>query len=579
MKKLLLLLSLSILSERLIPQPFSNRVFHSFNDHSGKLLAIQGNYYFNAMVTTPGFVDSSFIYSVSNSGKMRFRKLIIKNEVTPISAVIETLDHKLALIGHGDGCDFQDSNAKTFLIKMDTNGTIIFDNSFQIGANNFLTAFVQYPDSSFFAVAADSMFHFSKSGSLINIKALGFSAGGTMILLNNSHFLLSKFSGGAFSHVEIDTSGAIVNQGSSPFAVIKYKQIGSGAVICQLTDNTIRRLSPGLMETDSFTFPPNATLVDFATHQNAVHCVGTYSSSFTSSISTMFYTKLDTTLNLLSHFNNSSRIMRATSVYAGASANTALLSDCRSGNYMVIGGGNFTGAYTGITTISASGIFTYPYDIGVSALSLDTGFVTLQYGNILKGKYRFKIAVKNYTSDTIRSFYLNANITAPTICGADYFHQYFSNVVLQPLGTITLTTPFIDHYYASSILNGTVQPTYTISNLCFYTTGPNNQFDGNNSNDASCFSIEVPLILGVGNNILQSASIEIYPSPADEILNVKSTFKIKNMIISDLLGKQVTASGGDGNTGKIDTSQLPKGIYILAVETERGSFTRKVIKQ
>jgi len=68
----------------------------------------------------------------------------------------------------------------------------------------------------------------------------------------------------------------------------------------------------------------------------------------------------------------------------------------------------------------------------------------------------------------------------------------------------------------------------------------------------------------------------IYPNPVKNILVIenKLNINIKSIKLYDLLGKEIITT----NNTSIDTSNLYKGIYILQINTEQGSITKKIIK-
>ena len=76
----------------------------------------------------------------------------------------------------------------------------------------------------------------------------------------------------------------------------------------------------------------------------------------------------------------------------------------------------------------------------------------------------------------------------------------------------------------------------------------------------------------------------IYPNPASQELNVKyqsvENFKgsIRLMTIEGQLVEEVTDMNFSNLNYRIDMGSLPKGIYIIKVETEKGSFVEKIIK-
>jgi hypothetical protein len=80
-------------------------------------------------------------------------------------------------------------------------------------------------------------------------------------------------------------------------------------------------------------------------------------------------------------------------------------------------------------------------------------------------------------------------------------------------------------------------------------------------------------LLGVKENALASDSISVYPNPTNGLITVNSTTAVKAITVYDTTGKQISAS----KTNTVDLSNQAKGIYLVQVQTENGSTTKKVM--
>lgn len=85
--------------------------------------------------------------------------------------------------------------------------------------------------------------------------------------------------------------------------------------------------------------------------------------------------------------------------------------------------------------------------------------------------------------------------------------------------------------------------------------------------------------LDTNSNILENG-LKVYPNPTTgfvdfDLLDVNSA-KIQ---VSDLTGKLLKSVNIEKNNNKINISNLSKGVYLLKIETEKGSFTKKIIKE
>jgi len=66
----------------------------------------------------------------------------------------------------------------------------------------------------------------------------------------------------------------------------------------------------------------------------------------------------------------------------------------------------------------------------------------------------------------------------------------------------------------------------------------------------------------------------IYPNPASDIINIKSISTIDTIEMFDLLGKQVLVTE---QTEQIKVNDLPSGVYLLKVYSDKGNMTKKVV--
>ncbi|RZJ37442.1 MAG: T9SS type A sorting domain-containing protein [Chryseobacterium sp.] len=75
-------------------------------------------------------------------------------------------------------------------------------------------------------------------------------------------------------------------------------------------------------------------------------------------------------------------------------------------------------------------------------------------------------------------------------------------------------------------------------------------------------------------NDISKSEISIFPNPGSDFINIKSEEQIKSIKIYDIKGSLIKSD----NASKIDISALPKGNYIISIETKSGVETKKFIK-
>jgi hypothetical protein len=70
--------------------------------------------------------------------------------------------------------------------------------------------------------------------------------------------------------------------------------------------------------------------------------------------------------------------------------------------------------------------------------------------------------------------------------------------------------------------------------------------------------------LSINNNILENA-ISIYPNPSKNVINIEltSNFELKEIVLYDLLGKQILINA----TNIINIKNLFNGAYLLRIRT------------
>jgi hypothetical protein len=84
-----------------------------------------------------------------------------------------------------------------------------------------------------------------------------------------------------------------------------------------------------------------------------------------------------------------------------------------------------------------------------------------------------------------------------------------------------------------------------------------------------------------GNDITNLDTIQIFPNPAKAIVNINlpSNTEAATMTLMSLLGKTVNTFTATSNTHQIDLTSLAQGMYVLRIEANGETITKKLIKQ
>ena len=86
----------------------------------------------------------------------------------------------------------------------------------------------------------------------------------------------------------------------------------------------------------------------------------------------------------------------------------------------------------------------------------------------------------------------------------------------------------------------------------------------------------IPIISGI--NEIESTLVDVYPNPANNILNIVNyTVKIEDIYIYNTNGQLVLANKVNANQIRLNTSTLSKGMYIVDVKSKDISIKRKLI--
>lgn len=83
----------------------------------------------------------------------------------------------------------------------------------------------------------------------------------------------------------------------------------------------------------------------------------------------------------------------------------------------------------------------------------------------------------------------------------------------------------------------------------------------------------------VGIAEFASNDVRVYPNPTSAILDVNGKSEIKSVTVSDMTGKVVMRTNGNGRTSiQLDLLALKSGMYFIAVETENAQVYERVLK-
>jgi hypothetical protein len=79
----------------------------------------------------------------------------------------------------------------------------------------------------------------------------------------------------------------------------------------------------------------------------------------------------------------------------------------------------------------------------------------------------------------------------------------------------------------------------------------------------------------------ETLDFTLFPNPATNMLQLKTEdLKVSNVVITDISGRVVAKRTVTPNKEiKLDISALPKGMYFLKMDTDKGAASSKFVKQ
>ncbi len=143
--------------------------------------------------------------------------------------------------------------------------------------------------------------------------------------------------------------------------------------------------------------------------------------------------------------------------------------------------------------------------------------------------------------------------TSVTLMG---YNVYRNNVKLNTSVVTTLTYP------DTGVPSG--QYTYCVTTV--YAQGESSK---------TCKDVEV---IALGNNPPSSLTeIRVYPNPVDNLLHIRGTGTIHELWLTDLSGREVLHSRPEYDAVDIPVTSFHSGIYLLSLQTAKGSYHIKVL--
>ena len=82
--------------------------------------------------------------------------------------------------------------------------------------------------------------------------------------------------------------------------------------------------------------------------------------------------------------------------------------------------------------------------------------------------------------------------------------------------------------------------------------------------------------IGVDENE-PGSEVDIYPNPVTNELHISAGFEINSVSMFDISGQQILTREGTGTRQVIKTGDLPAGIYMIRIDTEKGRVSKRIL--
>jgi len=85
--------------------------------------------------------------------------------------------------------------------------------------------------------------------------------------------------------------------------------------------------------------------------------------------------------------------------------------------------------------------------------------------------------------------------------------------------------------------------------------------------------------VGIESYTMDGKGLVLYPNPATNTLNIESSTKFSQLLISDVLGNVVIKQQVNNHAVSMDVSGLWKGLYFVKVVNYKGFVVKRFLKE
>ncbi|MXN91613.1 T9SS type A sorting domain-containing protein [Flavobacterium sp. Sd200] len=153
-----------------------------------------------------------------------------------------------------------------------------------------------------------------------------------------------------------------------------------------------------------------------------------------------------------------------------------------------------------------------------------------------------------------------------------------SNTMVATLTGNVLTFRFANIYLAPFALGYVTYKIKTLETLTANDVVTNQASIVFDENEPLITNEAITAFAVLGRDDFGADTLNIYPNPTTGLLKIQSKLTVNKTELYDVQGRLLQTNVVNGTDGVVDISSKPKGIYLLKVISDRGTVTKKVIK-
>lgn len=206
---------------------------------------------------------------------------------------------------------------------------------------------------------------------------------------------------------------------------------------------------------------------------------------------------------------------------------------------------------------------TTTHDVAIG-LSIDSSYWiydTMPGGGLIfkTHKWDYSVQIENKGLDTVRTYLLFEPIGI-SVFFFNFRKKYKPSVMIAP-GEVKTTSSSATYYTIDGIQK----------EFCLSVDLPNDQLDGDYSDNSSCVDVPAPRPSSVSD---LSSQIELHPNPTSNVLHIDSPYDQWTVHVYDYNGRLVLQKEVNN---RLNFSGLASGVYHVRLENAFGVYDQKVV--